>query len=261
MGRHGLISGLIRSPSHDRIWAPEQSVLPVFRVEGERLLVSGVRNFRWLTAERFEGGWEDRSYELSDLERVWFVLTPFSTHWRGPAHTLLSFQFGESDFLSISIEARRERGEQYGMLKGLFRHFELIYVAGDERDVIGLRAVYRSDQVYLYPTRVSPDGARALLLSMAESANRLREIPEFYNTFTNNCLTRIVRHVNAVAPRRLPRWSPRLMMPGFSDTLAWRLGLLDVEGSLEAARKRWFVNDRARLAIDEPDFSLRIREP
>lgn len=246
-------------PSHERNWQPEHSVLPEFTMDGDRLEVRGVRNFLWRSATDFEERWEDRVYPLDELRGVWYVLTPFSRSWRGPAHSLLSFQFGEDAFLAVSVEARRQVGESYSLLKGMARRFELIYVAGDERDLIGVRAIHRGDQVYVYPVDVSLEGARALLLSMADSANALRERPEFYHTVTNNCTTRIVDHVNLVAPGRVPR-SWKVLVPGYSDGLAHGLGLLDTRLPLDEARERWHVNERAREAEGAPDFSRRIRE-
>jgi len=142
---------------------------------------------------------------------------------------------------------------------GLARRFDLLYVVGDERDLLGVRVVHRNDQVFLYPMEVDSQGARALLLDMAERANRLRETPEFYNTATNNCTTRIVEHVNRVAPGRVPG-SWRILLPGYSDELAWELGLIRTGLSLEDTRARWYVNQRARHWSQDPDFSLRIRE-
>ncbi len=254
-----LSSSLLPTPSHHREWTGEHAVLPRFRVEDGVVTVEGVRNFRWHDGESGEPRWETRSYRLEHLHRLWLAVTPFTTLWRGPAHTLLSFQFGEDTFLAVSVEARREVGETFGIVKGMLRRFELIYVAGDERDLVGLRAVHRPDQVFLYPVRVREEGVRTIFLQVAGSANRLLDHPEFYHTVTNNCTTRIVDHVNAVTPRRIPRWDWRILIPGYSDALAWKLGLLDVEGTVAQARRRWFVNHRAERWIDAPDFSLRIR--
>lgn len=256
----GLWSWLGPRPSNARNWQPEHSVLPEFTLDGSLLTVRGVRNFSWRSASDFEPAWEEREYPVDELRGVWYVLTPFSKSWRGPAHSLLSFQFGDDTFLAISVEARRQVGESYSLLKGMARRFELIYVAGDERDLIGVRAIHRGDQVYVYPVDVSLEGARALLMSMADSANALRERPEFYHTITNNCTTRIVDHVNLVAPGRVPR-SWKVILPGYSDGLAYGLGLLDTPLSLDDARARWHVNERAIHAGESPDFSLRIRAP
>lgn len=254
----GLWAWLGPRPSNARNWQAEHSVLPEFVVDGDRMTVRGIRNFRWTSATTFEPAWEEREYSLDELSGVWYVLTPFSKSWRGPAHSLLSFQFGDDDFLAISVEARRQEGESYSLLKGMARRFELIYVAGDERDLVGVRAIHRGDQVYAYPVDVSLEGARNLLLSMADSANALRDRPEFYHTVTNNCTTRIVDHVNLVAPGRVPR-SWKVVLPGYSDELAHGLGLLATPLPLEQARARWHVNERARHAEGAPDFSVRIR--
>jgi hypothetical protein len=246
------------SPRTDRDWTAEHKVAPEFVVAGDSLTVKGVRNFAWTGPDAFEAAWEDRSYDLGELRRVWYILTPFSTTWRGPAHALLSFQFGEDDFLAISVEARREEGETYGLVKGMLRRFEILYVAGDERDLVGMRALHRRDSVFVYPVRATPDGVRALLLDMAEKANRLRDHATFYHTLFDNCTTRIVHHVNRVAPTQV-RWSLRILLPGYSDALAHRLGLLDTDLPLKEARTRWFVDERARRWADAPDFSVRIR--
>ena len=37
------------------------------------------------------------------------------------AHTFLSFEFAGPRFVAISVEARKERGERYGPVKGLLR--------------------------------------------------------------------------------------------------------------------------------------------
>ncbi len=246
------------SPRADRPWVEEHRVSPEFLLSGDSLTVRGVRNFAWSGPGEYEARWEARSYDLTELRRVWYVLTPFSTNWRGPAHGLLSFQFGDDDFLAISVEARREEGESYHLVKGMFRRYEILYVAGDERDLVGMRALHRGDSVYVYPGRASPEGLRGLLLDIAHEANRLHAHPTFYHTLFDNCTTRIVRHVNRVAPTPV-RWSWRILLPGYSDALAHRLGLLDTELPLEEVRTRWKVNDRARRWADAPDFPLRIR--
>ena len=77
-------------------------------------------------------------------------------------------------------------------LGGLFRQYELIYVAADERDVIRLRTNYRRnppEEVYVYRTRASNGIGRRLFVEYMEHMNSLRTRPEFYNTLTTNCTT------------------------------------------------------------------------
>jgi hypothetical protein len=52
-----------------------------------------------------------------------------------------------------------------------------------------------------------------------------------------------------------------VLFPGYSDRLAYDLGLIDSDLPFDQARARFQVNARALRWGDSPDFSLRIREP
>ena len=227
-------------------------------LRGDSVYVSRVRNFSYTAEEAFTVAYDDRRYDLNKLESVWFIVTPFSKRWRGPAHTFVSFGFADSQYVAISVEARREPGETYGPLTGLFRQFELIYIVGDERDLIGSRAVYGGYDVYLYPIRASRERIRALFLEMVARSNALATRPEFYNTLTNNCTSNVVDHVNHIVPRAVPH-GIKTILPGYADEVAYSLGLIDNSISLDEARRRYRVNDQARQFAAAPDFSLRIR--
>jgi hypothetical protein len=246
-------------PRADRDWVPLQSVLPAARFDGHLVHVAGVRNFRFTDATHFTPAYDARTYDLDRLTHAWFVLTPFYDTWRGPAHSFVTFGFSDSQYVSISVEARRERGEEYGPLAGLFNRYELMYVIGDERDVIGQRAIFNEYPVYLYPIRAPRERIRAVFVEMVERANALREHPEFYNTLTNNCTSNVIAHVNHVVPHRVPG-GPKTMLPGYTDEVALRLGLIDSDLDLAHARERFRVNERARAAREAPDFSRRIRD-
>jgi hypothetical protein len=245
-------------PRSDRPWVPQQAVMAHADIRGDSVYVNRVRNFSYTAEEVFTPAYDDRRYDLNKLESVWFIVTPFSKQWRGPAHTFVSFGFADSQYVGISVEARREPGETYGPLTGLFRQFELIYVIGDERDLIGSRAVYGGYDVYVYPIRASRERIRALFLEMLARSNALATRPEFYNTLTNNCTSNVVAHVNHIVPRAVPH-GIKTILPGYADEVAYSLGLIDNSISLAEARRRFRVNDQARPFVTSPDFSTRIR--
>jgi hypothetical protein len=245
-------------PRHDREWATDQRLLPAIGFDGSRMTIRNVRDFDYVGADVIEN-YEDRVYDLDALESVWYVLVPFSRDWRGPAHSFLSFGFTDGRHLAISVEARRELGETYSLIGGMLRRFEIMYVVGDERDLIKMRALQRGDDVYVYPIRTAVERARSVLVAMLERANAIAERPEFYHTLTNNCMTNILRHVNDVAERRI-RYGWRVLLPGHTDELAYRRGLIDTELGLHAARERFNVSRRVARWADAADFSLRIRE-
>lgn len=246
-------------PSHDRQWSVDQSVLPTVEWHGDSVRISGVRNFRWTSDTVFVPVWEERTYRLDQVATAWYVLAPFAKSWRGPAHAFVTFGFDDGRYLAISVEARREAGEAYGPVMGLLRRYELVYVIGDEHDLIARRALFNTNDVYLYPVRADRAGVRAMLTGMLQRANELHERPEFYNTLTNNCTLNLVHHVNAIVPGKIPS-SWRIALPGYSDEVAQRLGLIDSTLSLAEARTRFRINDKARAAIDSADFSARIRQ-
>lgn len=252
----GALTALVR-PSNDRDWSPDQARTATATFAGDTVRVRNVRNAYYRAVDDFDVRWEDRTYDLRRLESVWFMVEPFSG-WRGPAHTLLSFGFDDGAHVAISVEIRKERGEHFSPLKGLLRQYELTYVVGDERDLIGLRANHRRDSVYLYPVRTTPERMRALFVAMLERANALAERPEFYHTLTSTCTTNIVRHINAIAPRRVPR-SFKVLLPAYADDLAYDLGLLDTELPRDAFREAHLINDLAETWADSADFSRGIR--
>ena len=176
----GSIAAILatKRPSNDRVWAADHARVPRVMVTDSIVEIEGVRNFRYRTEQDFEPGYETRRYNLNRLATVWLVLTPFSRAWRGPAHSFVTFGFDDSTYLAISIEARREAVEQYGVFKGLGRNYELIYVIGDERDVIGKRAAFGTFDVYLYPVTARREKIRGMFLGMLERANALRANPD-----------------------------------------------------------------------------------
>ncbi len=247
-----------RQPSHARPWRPEQARLPHIVFDDRCVHIQHVRDFTFRSSDDFTPGYRDQTYHLDRLERVWLVLAPFRRNWRGPAHSFLSFGFSDSQYLSISVEARREMGQAYSLWKGALRQFEMIYVIGEERDLIGLRAALWDTPVYLYPMRATPEQVHGVFLHMLRRAQALEQQPTFYNTFTNNCTTNILDAVNAIAPKPIP-FGLKILLPGYSDALAHERGLIDTELSLEEARTRFQVNERAKAAMGLPDFSARIR--
>jgi hypothetical protein len=245
-------------PSSDRPWLDQQARVPGIAFDGDVVHIRNVRNTEYRSADDYTVRYEDRSYDLDRLERVWLALAPFSHGWRGPAHIFLSFEFADSQFVAVSVEARREQGEEYSIWKGMLRRYELTYVIGDERDLLGLRAIHWNDPTYLYPVRATPEQAREVFTRMLRHAQQLEEQPEFYNTLFSNCTTNIIRPVNQFATNRI-RYGWQVLLPGYADDLAWAMGLIDDDGTFEDVRARHRINERAQAARDAEGFSEQIR--
>ena len=252
-----LLLVLLVHPSNQRDWSPDQQRLATAEFDGDSVLVRNVRNAHYRSTSDYDVHWEDRRYDLSQIDSVWYVVEPFAS-WRGPAHTFLSFGFGNGDYVAISVEIRKERGESFSPIWGLLRQYELTYIVGDERDLIGLRANHRHDDVHLYPMRATPDAARALFVAMLERANALAAEPEFYNTLTSTCTSNIVDHVNTIAPESIG-FSFKTLLPAYSDDLAYDLGLIDTDLPRDQYRAAYRINELAAEHADSADFSKAIR--
>ena len=248
------------APSNDRTWAADQARLPAIRFEGDAVFLSDIRDFDHTGEGEPRERYRDERYRLDEVQRVWFALAPFANRYRGLAHTFLTFEFADGRFLAVSVEARRERDESYGLLGGIFRAFELTYVIGTEEDLLVVRAL-RGDTLFLYPARATPAQSRDLFADMLRRADATHREPEYYHTLFNNCNTNLRDHVNRATPAELP-WGWGILLPGFSDELALREGLLDTDLDLEAARARFRVDHHARDALlrGASDFSGTIRE-
>lgn len=247
-------------PSNDRDWTLDQVRLPWAEIEGRRVRVHNIRDARYRSVDDYEIAWRERPYDLDRLQSAWFLVEPFGDDdWQGPAHTLMSFGFAGDEYLAISVEIRKEKGEEFSPWQGLLRQYEVTYVIGDERDLIQLRTNHRRDPVYLYPVRAPRERIEQMFVSMLRRANHLREKPEHYNTLTNTCTTNIVRHVNELVPGRIP-FSYKVLLPGYSDELAYDLGLIDTDLPFPEARRHFRVDDDALRAAGREDFSQRIRQ-
>lgn len=245
-------------PSNLRDWSPDMVVLPYAEIDGDQVRLHNVRNCVYRADDEYVIQHYDRTYDLSKLKQVDFVVVPF-TGAPGLAHTLLSFGFEGGDFVSVSVEARLEKGESYSALLGAMRQFEIMYVLADERDVLLRRAKHRGADIYLYRTRATPEQARKLFLDVLDRVNTLYSQPEFYDTVANNCTSNIVQHLNRLQPGQVALFDPRVILPGYADRLAYEIGLLDKSKTFEQVRAEALISERANLASEQRDFSEQIR--
>jgi Domain of unknown function (DUF4105) len=243
------------SPSHDRNWRPEVAVMPRATIDGDRVRITGVRDFDYRSRSDFTIRYEEREVQLSHLSGLDFYVSYFM---EGPVgHTFVSFIFDNAAPLSISIETRPEVGEGFAPVASMFKQFELIYVVGEERDLVGVRANHRQEPVYLYHLNTSPDDARRLLLVYLERINDLADKPEFYHLLTNSCTINIVRYANAAG--RVGRIDIRHILNGLADSYLYRSGRIDTTLPFDELRRSSMINEAARAADGASDFSKRIR--
>jgi hypothetical protein len=243
-------------PSNNRDWAPDVARSLTGVIEGNRLVVSNVRNFTWRSDTDFDQRWEQRIYDLSHLHDVDLILS----YWAGEAiaHLMVSFGFDDGTRLDFSIETRKESGEPYSAIAGFFKQYELVIVAADERDVVRVRSNVRGEDVRIYRLRMQPADARALVHTYIEEANNLARTPRWYNTLTSNCTTLVFGLIRTIRPG-LPL-DYRVLLSGYLPNYAYDLGATDTSMPFAALRKLSHIRNMAAQADTDPNFSARIRD-
>lgn len=252
-----LIICWLRIPaSNDRDWQPDVAVLPWAEIAGNVVTIHNIRNCDYRTETDFDVHHYSRSFDLDKL----YTADLYVVYWGSPmiAHTMLSFGFDDDRYVCVSIETRKEKGEDYSTIKGFFRQYELTYVVGDERDLVRLRTNYRGEDVYLYRLNAAPDVVRGVFLSYLRAINSLKDRPEWYNALTTNCTTTIRGHTSAYARRASLNW--KLIINGYLDEMAYGNGALDQSLPFAELKKRSHINERAKPADKDLEFSKRIRE-
>jgi len=228
--------------------------------DGDLVTIKNVRNFKYGSQEQeMYPAYYDQIYDLNKLSKVWYIVEPFKNKDYA-AHTFLSFEFSDNKYITISIEARKTKGQDYSLIMGLLHTYPLMYIAADERDTIFVRTNMRKDKVYLYPAKVTPDQAKVLFVDILKRMNDLAKKPIWYNTFTANCTSSIVYHINKIWPGRLPSFSWQYWVTGYADRAAFDQGLIDTELKMDQAREEYYITDISQKIGDVPNYSQIIRE-
>ena len=244
-------------PSNTRDCQTYVAEVSYAEIDGDRVMIHNFRNFYYVTKTDFRPQWETKTVHLSNLRGVDF----FTNYWGSTliCHTFLSFDFGSESPVCISTETRMMKGQAYSPIAGLYRQFALYYVIGDERDIVRLRTNYRLEDVYLYRLIAAiPERARALFLDYITTATKLHDRAQWYNEITSNCTTNVRGHIENIGSAR--PWDWQILVNGTVDNHAYDLGALDTSLPFPELKRRSHINDRARAADHDPDFSRRIRE-
>lgn len=249
---------LFISPSNERQWQPDVAKLAYATFDGDTVTVHNIRNFDYRSEFDYQPAYYTKTYDLNKLEGVDLI----AVYWMGPAiaHTILSFNFGGDEHLAVSIEARKELGEGYSTIKGFFKQYELIYIVGDERDVIRLRTNYRKnppEEAYLYRVQGPQQNTRRLFSEYMKKINELNVEPEFYKTLLDNCTTAIWFNAR-INPEHLP-FSWKVLLSGYVPEYLYESKRLDSRIPFLELQRQAHINSRAQAADQASDFSTLIR--
>ena len=254
-----FIGQLFLKPPMQGDWQGPLAVQAHADFNEDQVTIKNIRNFRYKSEYDFTENYYDQTFDLNKISRVWYIVEPFENKSYA-AHTFLSFEFSDGKFITISIEARKKKGQNYSLILGMFKTYPLMYIASDERDSIYMRTNVRQNEVYLYPAKATPEQARLLFVDMLFRMNEIAEKPAWYNTFTANCTSAIADHINKIWPGRLPKFLWQAWVTGYAEKMVFENGLIDTNLNLEEARKKYFITDKSNEVGGTSDYSQKIRE-
>jgi len=177
-------------------------------------------------------------------------------NWGSPwmSHPVLVFDFGPDGRICGSIEVRYRKGQNYSILRSLYRQQELIFVVADERDVILRRTKCgKNQEALLYRFNASSEELRTTFLDYMEAINSLCQTPRWYHGLFANCTTTYYR-----LPSTRRRFDWRVLANGRLDRALYEAGRLDRTLPYEELRQNARLNDIANSA-PENGFGDHIR--
>ena len=254
-----LLGWLSISPStKGKVYLPGVAVQGTAQIDGNIVKVKKIRNFKYKSNTDYKIAYFDKTYDLNKLEGV----DLFVSHWDGLeaiAHTFLGFYFSNGDTLCVSVEVRREQGEEYSTMKGFLKQFELIYVLSVEQDIVRVRTNFRGEETFLYPLKHDKETSQKLLVSLLHGATKLVEEPKFYNTVGQNCTTTLAEHFDEVAGRPMA-YHTKILLNGFSDQFAYERGMLPQELPFFTLKDCCYITDYAKTLPADENFGPALRE-
>jgi hypothetical protein len=213
-------------PRQDRDWYPYLARAPEVTLTEERFDVAPVSDWSYAAQGPTAETYVSAGFRIEDLRNVWFMLEP-QPGSQLAAHTLLLFEFEGDRILGLTIEARRERDEDYSALRGIFNTFELAYIWASARDLLTRRAVMLDHETFIYPVSITDEQKRALLRRLLERTDALEAQPRYYNTLFSNC-------TNELAKAAGFHWAPAYIFTGRSDEYLFRRGIIPGETFAQA---------------------------
>ena len=229
----------LRRPSLNREWDDDVRVLAGVEMEGQGLVsLTDIRDWRYTQGSVVSKRYFDASFDPEDIVDMWMYEQELDD--KGfIAHTFVVFEFADSAgpnrYLGLSVETRRELGEEYSLVGGVLRSFEVTHIWATESDLVTRRVLYLDYPLTRYRLEIPKEYRSRIFLKFARETQALATTPRWYNTATNNCTSSLIRYVNDSEPVAIPLHYSYVATGRVDDYLA-SLGYLDRASSLAVTR-------------------------
>jgi hypothetical protein len=239
---------VLRQPSLVREWDEDVRVLSGVDSRSDGVVgLSDVRHWTYTRDSVVSKAYFAVDYDPEDVVGLWLYEQELGLGGL-IAHTFLVFEFperyGEGRWLGLSVETRREVGEEYSLLGGVLRDFEVTHIWAVEEDLVRRRVEYLDYPLTRYRVTIPPDQIAALFRQFTSETAALAAVPRWYNTLTTNCTSSLIRYANAVKPGAIPPHYSSVLT-GRADVNLARLGYVDA-GSAQPVTRAWLAEHPLR---------------
>jgi hypothetical protein len=200
--------------------------------------------------------WETERYDLRNLKDVWFIENNYA---KMQSHIMLSFEFEDDRFLTVSAEVRKEGGKDFEVWHVLYKTFNIFYIFSKEEDIVFLRTNIRKSGVYLYELNLNENQIKSLFKEISKKTNKIFEGENvIYKLFKTDCVnTMLTNFTNANIKVKKYFWD-------YSPTkVLWRSGLIKGEyKNLKNVFEKTFIdpeNEKVKNLKQNESYSKTIR--
>lgn len=242
-----VIYDSLKKPSLNRNWNEDSKILPELTISSSTISIKHIRDWRYKRGEVVSKRYYDETFDLNKIKSARLEFNPFGA-WEGVGHSFLVFDFEDGKSVSVSIEARREVGEEYQAIKkGLFNEYEVWYAFGSSEDFKTRRAIYNNEDLYEYPLLISTTTVKGLFVDLSTTAHSLETKPAFYNTVSSNCTNLLADSANRVNKGSIP-WNISRLFTGYADNQLYDLGLIPHDKPFDQIYKEARIDEEIRIA-------------
>jgi hypothetical protein len=238
---------MTRTPRLDRDWEEHLAVMPKIEMSASGFSLGPATDWTYAPEGPTAKGTASFSANYADLRNVWFMVEP-QPGGGYAAHTLVLFEFAGDRMIGLTVEARREKTEQYDAVQGLFNKFELAYIWSTSKELLTRRAVFLKKDIYVYPLKLDDKQKDDFLKALLQQTVSVETTPRFYNTFTSNC----TNELGKVA--RIP-WHYSFILTGYSPQYLHKLKYIPGD-DFEAVRAKAKLDPEIREwnSLPSPEF-------
>jgi len=234
-----LIFVSLREPSLNRTWDEDVGILAGVEISNDQTVtLTQIRDWRYAINSITSKEYFDASFDPNDI--VAMLMYEQLLDAAGLiSHTFLVFEFDDSydrgRYLGLSVETRREQGEEYSIIGGALRSFEITHIWATEKDLVSRRVQYLDYPLTRYRLEIPAEYRSRIFLKFAQETRSLASVPRWYNTASNNCTSSLIRYVNESEPGAIP-FHYSHVLTGKVDEYLERLGYKASDYSLHITR-------------------------